>query len=71
MMERFWGLMPVEHASSFLWYVEGSAWRDAIHRFKYKGAWRTAYNLGRWYGSYLKQSGNYDDVDLIVPVPLH
>ena len=71
MMERFWGLMPVEHASAFLWYVEGSEWRTAIHNFKYKGAWRTAYNLGRWYGSQLKLSGNYDDVDLVVPVPLH
>ena len=71
MMERFWGLMPVEHASAFLWYVEGSEWRRAIHNFKYKGAWRTAYNLGRWYGSQLKLSGNYDDVDLVVPVPLH
>ena len=51
MMERFWGLMPVEHASAFLWYVEGSDWRRTIHNFKYKGAWHTAYNLGCWYGS--------------------
>ena len=71
MMERFWGLMPVHHASAFLWYIEGSSWREAIHQFKYKGEWRTAYDLGRWYGSYLKASGNYDDVDMVVPVPLH
>lgn len=71
MMERFWGLLPVEHASAFLWYIEGSPWREAIHQFKYKGAWRTPYNLGLWFGSYLKQSGNYDDIDLVVPVPLH
>lgn len=71
MMERFWGLLPVEYASAFLWFIEDSEWREAIHQFKYKGAWRTAYNLGRWYGSYLRQSGRYDGVDLIVPVPLH
>ena len=71
MMERFWGLMPVQHASAFLWYIEGSVWREAIHQFKYKGEWQTAYNLGRWYGSFLKASGNYDDVDMVVPVPLH
>lgn len=71
MMERFWGLLPVEHASAFLWYIEGSPWREAIHQFKYKGAWRTPYNLGLWFGSYLKQSGHYDDIDLVVPVPLH
>lgn len=69
--ERFAGLMPVCKATAFLWYVEGSPWRKAIHRFKYGQMWRTAYNLGRWYGAYLKQSGTFDDVDLIIPVPLH
>lgn len=71
MRERFAGLMPVHRAAAFLWYVEGSAWRDAIHRFKYGNVWRTAYDLGRWYGALLKQSGLYDDVDVVVPVPLH
>lgn len=71
MEQRFWGLLPVEHASAFLWYVEGSPWRGAVHRFKYGGEWRTAYSLGRWYGILLKESGLYADVDTAVPVPLH
>lgn len=71
MTQRFWGLLPIWRASAFLWYVEGSPWRRAIHRFKYEGAWHSAYMLGRWYGRYLKQSGLYDDVDVVVPVPLH
>ena len=69
--EHFAGLMPVERAAAFFWYVEGSAWRDAVHRFKYGNMWRTAYNLGRWYGACLRASGLYDDVDAVVPVPLH
>lgn len=69
--ERLAGLMPVERAAAFVWYVNGSPWREAIHRFKYGNMWRTAYNLGRWYGACLKQSGLYDDVDVVVPVPLH
>ena len=71
MHERFWGLLPVEEASALLWYVEGSPWRDAVHRFKYAGRWLSAYDLGRWYGALLKESGAYADVDVIVPVPLH
>lgn len=71
MCERFWGLMPVERASAFLWYVEGSAWREMIHRFKYSGEWLVAYNMGRWYGAELRESGLYADVDVVVPVPLH
>ena len=71
MEQRFWGLMPVEAASAFFWFVEGSAWRNVVHRFKYSGAWRTAYELGRWYGACMKEGGLYDAVDVVVPVPLH
>lgn len=71
MNERFWGLMPVERAAAMFWYVEGSPWRDMVHRFKYAGQWRVAYNMGRWYGSLLRESGLYADVDVVVPVPLH
>lgn len=71
MCERFWGLMPVERAAAFLWYVEGSPWREMIHRFKYAGQWRVAYNMGRWFGAELRESGLYADVDVVVPVPLH
>ena len=71
MNERFWGLMPVERASAFLWYVEGSEWRDVVHNFKYGGQWRVAYNMGRWFGVELRESGLYADVDVVVPVPLH
>lgn len=69
--DHFAGLMPINHAAAFVWYVDGSKWREAIHRFKYGNMWRTAYNLGRWYGAHLKQSGLYDDVDMVIPVPLH
>ena len=71
MNERFWGLMPVERASAFLWYVEGSPWRRMVHDFKYAGRWRVAYDMGRWYGAELRESGLYADVDVVIPVPLH
>lgn len=71
MCERFWGLLPVERAAAFLWYVEGSPWRRVIHNFKYGGRWRVAYDLGRWYGVCLREGGLFADVDVVVPVPLH
>ena len=62
---------PVRQASAFLWFVQGSPWQRAIHGFKYFGRWRTARDLGAWYGSNLADSGFYGDVDCVVPVPLH
>ncbi len=68
---KLWGLLPVENASAFIWFVEGSDWRRMIHRFKYDGMWRFARSMGEWYGCALRDSGLYDDVDMVVPVPLH
>ena len=69
--ERFDGIVPVEQASAFFFYMSGSSWQNYVHRFKYSGRWQLAYALGRWYGALLRESGLYDGVDVVVPVPLH
>ena len=69
--EHFAGIIPVVHASAFYTFREESPWRELIHQFKYSGKWRIAYDLGVWYGAELKSSGLYDDIDIVVPIPLH
>ena len=69
--EKFAGLVPIVQGSSFIFYAGDSLWRTMIHRFKYSGEWQIAYNMGRWYGAELKASGLYDDIDVVIPVPLH
>ena len=64
-------LLPVHRASGFLFFRQGSGWQRLIHGFKYRGAWRTARTLGEWYGRELKASGLYNDVDAVIPLPLH
>lgn len=71
MTRRLWGLLPVVHASAFIYFIDGSGWRRLIHGFKYRGAWRLAREMGSWYGSYLAQCDYYHDVDVVIPVPLH
>lgn len=68
---KFWGQLPVERASGFLFYMPGSGWRELVRAFKYRGAWRLAYEMGVWYGRCLRESGLYDDVEVVVPLPLH
>ena len=70
-LRKCWGLVPVERASGFLFFVHGSGWRRLIHSFKYRGAWRTAREMGAWYGRCLRESGLYDGIDVVVPLPLH
>lgn len=69
--EHLDGLARIEQASAFIYYNRNSHWQRAIHRFKYQGFWRIGYNLARWYGTSLKDSGLYDDVDMVLPIPLH
>lgn len=71
MTDKFCGVVPVERASAFMWYIGGSAWRSVIHSLKYRKRWRVAVDMGEWYGHALAEDGLLDDVDMIVPVPLH
>lgn len=71
MWRRCRDLLPVERASALLFFVHGSGWRRLIHGFKYRGAWRTARAMGGWYGERLRAGGLHDDVELVIPVPLH
>ena len=70
-VRKFWGIIPVVNASSFLFFVHGNGFRDLIHDFKYAGHWKLALEIGRWYGGELARSGLYNDVDIVIPVPLH
>lgn len=68
---KFWGLVPIYTASSFLFFVHGSGYRSMVHDFKYRGRWRLAEELGEWYGGELARSGLYDGIEIVIPVPLH
>ncbi|MBR5595095.1 MAG: ComF family protein [Alistipes sp.] len=69
--ERFSVFAPIQRASALYFYDVDPMWREVIHRCKYRGQWSLAYNMGRWYGAILRESGEYADIDVIVPIPLH
>ena len=69
--QLFWGRCMIEKAAAFSYYNKGSRIRNLIHNLKYRGVREIGYELGRIYGLSLKDSGFIDDIDLIIPVPLH
>ena len=69
--ERFESEVRIEQGSALLFFVEGGGWQRLIHGFKYHNRRLWARRLGRWYGKLLRESGLYDDVDCVVPMPLH
>jgi ComF family protein len=69
--QLFWGRCLLEKAAAFSYYNKGSRIRSLIHNLKYKGIKEIGPELGSIYGKSLKSSGFTDDIDLIIPVPLH
>jgi len=69
--QLFWGRCMIEKAAAFSFYNKGSRIRNLIHNLKYKGIREIGFELGRIYGLSLKSSGFMNDIDLIIPVPLH
>ena len=67
----FSGRILIETASSFLFYRKNSKTKTLIHQLKYKGNQDIGYFIGDWYGYYLSSSKKFEEIDFIVPVPLH
>lgn len=61
----------VINATAQYFYINNGRWRKVIHQIKYNKSWYTAYKIGYWYGFDLLESPLYQDIDMIVPVPLH
>ncbi|MFT4575826.1 MAG: competence protein ComFC [Polaribacter sp.] len=67
----FLGRIPIEKAISFLFYRKEGKTKELIHALKYKGNQEVGNFIGDWFGNILKESNEFDDIDHIVPVPLH
>ena len=67
----FENVLPVESATAMFWFVGGTEWQSIVHNFKYYGRWFFAQKMGEWLGEELRDSGNFEDIDLVIPIPLH
>ncbi len=67
----FWGRCRIEKAAAFSFYNRDSRIRHLIHNLKYKGIREIGSELGKIYGLILFSSGFTNDIDIIIPVPLH
>lgn len=68
---RFWGRIKIVQANAFLHFQKGSSVQNIIHFLKYEHREDLGVYLGNWYGRVLKQSGIYEQIDYVIPVPIH
>lgn len=69
--KKFWGIAQVENGASLLYFDKGSLVREMIHKMKYNNKPSIANALGRRAGEKMLATTVFNDIDVIIPVPLH
>jgi ComF family protein len=67
----FWGRIPLNHATSLCYFNSGSLIQSLLHQLKYKGNKELGYFLGRLMGSVFIESNHFNNMDALLPLPLH
>lgn len=68
---KFYGRIPIEFASSLMYFHKKGIVQEMIHKLKYKGHQEIGEAIGYWYAEELKDIKELNDVDFIIPIPLH
>ena len=69
--KRFWGKVPIGAATAFFQFEKGSAAQTLLHELKYRDNQDVGVELGKFLASDLSASPRFQDIDYVVPVPLH
>jgi len=67
----FIGRVNIEMATSFCHFDKGGRMQHLLHQLKYKGNTEVGNKMGILFGYDLIQNIRYQDIDAIIPVPLH
>ena len=67
----FYGRIPLKKGASFVFFSKNGIVKNLLHQLKYRNQEEVGRFFGDWYGSLLKRDKGLQDVDVVVPVPLH
>ena len=67
----FWGRAKIEAATAFLYFQKKENTQKILHEIKYNGNIKLAKFMGNQIGIELKNSNRFEDIDIIIPIPLH
>lgn len=68
---KFYGRIPIEFAGALFYFHKKGIVQELIHKLKYKGHQEIGTAVGYWYAEEIKNIKELQDVDFIIPVPLH
>jgi len=71
MLELFYARIPLEQVTSLLYYEKIGTVQHLIHALKYQNQEQIGTFLGEWMGVLMATDERFQEVDLVVPVPVH
>ncbi|CAM1349419.1 ComF family protein [Tenacibaculum insulae] len=71
LLSTFYGKVLVKNVRSFMFYQKHGIAQKIIHQLKYKNQPELGVFIANWFGESLKNAKIFDEVDFIIPVPLH
>jgi len=66
----FWGRVPVQYAGALLFFTKGSLVQTLISQLKYQHNKNVGILLGRLIGAAIAAEEKFNQVDLIIPIPI-
>lgn len=69
--QTFYGRLKLEMGFSLLYFRKKGSTQKLIHHLKYKGNQNIGVFLGNWLGEMIIENNEFNEIDCIVPVPLH
>ncbi len=69
--QMFYGRMKLAHVGAGYYFTKESLVQHLMHQLKYKGNKEVGTYLGRLIGHKLQASNRFDDIDVLVPMPLN
>jgi ComF family protein len=67
----FYGRIKLEQATALLRFEKKGIVQQLLHNLKYRGHETIGEILGEWLGNELKAIKAYNNIDAVIPVPLH
>jgi len=67
----FYGRAKLEQATALLRFEKKGIVQQLLHDLKYREQQQIGTFLGKWLGIELKETNNYNAIDMVIPVPLH
>ena len=68
---KFYGRFLVQNATALIQFQKGGITQELLHNLKYRGKKEISSFFGKWLGAELAEIPAYQEIDVVIPVPLH